>query len=126
MSKPMPGGDDVRAAILDALQLQPLTKGELTRRLAVQPRTLSGCLTCLHDRGQVVIRGGLVGLPGQIDEAEPMTADERLEETLRALWQRKGILAINPIDIEDRFIRERLGLIGIALYGRRGVPPQAR
>jgi hypothetical protein len=120
MSRPVPGADDVRRAILEALQLQPLTKGELARRLAVQARTLSGCLTCLVDRGQVVIRAGLVGLPGQLDEAETMTSEEKLHEQFKMLWQQRGVLAINPIDIEDRFVRERLCLIGIALYGRRG------
>jgi hypothetical protein len=122
MSSPVPGAEAVRDAILEALAAGPKSKAELASQLALQPRTLSGCLTCLVDRGQVVIRAGRVGLPGMLDETEAKTDEERFHEQCAELWHQRGVLTINPVDVPDGFIRERLGLLGIALYGRRGAP----
>jgi hypothetical protein len=120
MSKPVPNAEAVRDVIIEALAAGPKSKAELASQLALQPTTLSGCLTCLANRGQVVIRGGRVGLPGQMDETEAKTAEEELHEQLKMLWQRRGIVAVDPTDVEDNFVRERLCLFAMAMYGRRG------
>jgi hypothetical protein len=122
MSKPVPGAETIRDAIIQALAVGPMTKAELARRLALHATTLGGHLATLESRGRILIRAGQVGLPGQLDEGEPMTAEEKLHEQFKMLWQRRGYLTVCPADIQDGFIRERLSLIGNALYGRRGSP----
>jgi hypothetical protein len=117
-----PGAEAVRAAILEALATGPATKAALARRLAVRPVVLGGHVGTLESRGQVVIRGGLVALPGQLDGDEPKTEEERLREQFRMLWQRRGLLTVCPADIQDNFLRAQLSLLGMQLYGRRGSP----
>jgi hypothetical protein len=106
-------------AILDAIASGPLTKGELRRRLAVPNVVLSGHLSGLARQGRIVVAGDRVGLPGTLDEGEPLTAEEEQRERFRELWRRRGIVAIDPADIPDDFVRERLCLFAIQLYGRR-------
>jgi hypothetical protein len=110
---------DLARAILDAIASGPLEKAELLRRLAVTNLTLSGHLVGLAKQGRIVVAGGRVGLPGTLDEGEPLTAEEEQRERFRELWRQRGIVAIDPTDIPDDFVRERLCLFAIQLYGRR-------
>jgi hypothetical protein len=115
-----PGAEAVRTAILEVLAAGPMTKAELARRLALHGTSLGGHLAVLESRGRIRIRAGRVGLPDQLPEGEPMTDEERLREQLRQLWMQKGIVAVDPTDIPDDYLRATLCLLGMRLYGRRG------
>jgi hypothetical protein len=105
--------------ILDAIASGPLSKGELIHLLGVPRVVLSGHLSGLARQGRIVVAGDRVGLPGTLDESEPITAEEEERERFRELWRQRGIVALDPADIPDGFVRERLCLFAIQLYGRR-------
>jgi hypothetical protein len=106
-------------AIVDAIASGPLTKAELCHRLAVTNLVLNGCICGLAKGRRVMVAGDRVGLPGTLDDSEPITVEEEERERFRELWRRRGIVAIDPTDIPDDFVRERLCLFAIQLYGRR-------
>lgn len=121
MSKPAPGAEALRDAILEALAAGPMTKAELAHRLGLHGTSLGGHLATLESRDRIRIRAGQVGLPGQLDEGEAKTAEEEQLEHFRQLWQQRGIAAICPADVPDSYLRQQLSLLAMALYGRRGL-----
>jgi DNA-binding transcriptional ArsR family regulator len=121
MSKPAPGAETLRDAILEALAAGPMTKAELARRLALHGTSLGGHLAVLETRGRILIRAGRVGLPDQLPEGETKTPEEEQLEHFRQLWQQRGIAAICPADVQDSFLRQQICLLAMELYGRRGL-----